>query len=341
MTQPRIFDLKKAADKKEFQKIKNGRPEIIDELEEQLKELKFVKNPGLLKTADPKDKFSAESVWVHYPWRHALVNCLNEKDFKLLRSSRNKYLISDDEEAKLSKARIGVAGLNVGNPGAVCLALESEAGMKLADNDVLSVSNLNRFRAGLPDLGLNKAVLTSRQIYEINPFAKLEVFDQGISDENIKTFLLKPKIDVLVEETDNLLLKLKLREIARENRIPVVMVTGNGPNVIIDVERFDLKPDLPFLNGHLSKKVTEDIKSGPLPFEKKIKLMMDFMDKKYLHPDLVRSFHLVGSKLAGIPQLAESSFLRGAALSYVVRRIISGKEMKSGRYDLNMEKVYV
>ena len=60
--------------------------------------------------------------------------------------------------------------------------------MKLADNDILSLSNLNRFRAGLPDLGVNKAVLTARQIYEINPFAKLEVFDKGISPENIENF---------------------------------------------------------------------------------------------------------------------------------------------------------
>jgi len=60
------------------------------------------------------------------------------------------------------------------------------------------------------------------------------------------------------------------------------------------------------------------------------------MGAKYLTQRLQQSFPLVGSKLAGIPQLAESSFLRGAAVCYFVRQIVLGKRISSGRYYLNL-----
>lgn len=319
---------------------------VVDEIGEQIKEFKLVKNPRLLTVPEiSRYRKSADrlamlrTIWVYFPWRNILVHCLEQKDFKSLRVSRNKFLILDAEQNKFDGAIIGMAGLNVGNPGAVCIALESTAKMKLADNDVLSVSNLNRFRAGLPDLGLNKAVLTARQIYEINPFAKLEVFDKGITAGNISQFLLKPRIDVLVEETDALPLKIKIRELARRSRIPVVMVTGNSENIIIDIERFDKEPNLPLMSGYLRKEVIKGIATGPKSFAGKIKLARDFMGVKYLHPRLVSSFKLVGKELAGIPQIAESSFLRGAAISYFVRQIVQGSRVKSGRYFLKLSDV--
>ncbi len=336
---PLILNIERTKDKKFFSVlVKNKKARIVDEIGEQIKEVELVKNPKLLfhpEKLNLNKKYG--TVWIYYPWRNTLVHSLNEKDFRLLRTSRNKNLITDSEQKKMEKFRVGIAGLNVGNPGAVCLALEGNIAMKMADNDVLSVSNLNRFRAGMCDIGLNKAVLTARQIWEINPFAKLEVFESGITKENIAEFLLKPKIDILVEEMDHLGFKVAIRELARKNGIPVVMVTGNGENVIIDVERFDLNPRLPLLAGYLRKDIIEAIKNGPTSLRGKIELSRDFMGVKYLRPRLVSSFSLVGTKLAGIPQIAESSFLRGAAISYVVRQIAVGAKVPSGRYYLCLD----
>ena len=336
---PQVLNLSIDKDKKRFDELKDT-AFIVDEIKEQIKELELVRNPELLSTPDKIDlNKEIDTVWVYYPWKNTLVHCLNEKDFKHLRISRNQNIITENEQKRFEKFRVGVAGLNVGNPGAVCLALEGDTKMKLTDNDVLSLSNLNRFRAGLPDLGLNKAVLSARQIYEINPFAELEVFDKGITLDNIDNFITKPKIDILVEEMDNLPLKIKIRELAKKNKVPVVMVTGNGPNVIVDVERFDLEPELPLMSGYLKKEVIDGIAAGPKTFHEKIMLARDFMGVKYLNQTLVESFDLVGSKLASIPQIAESSFLRGAAICYVVRQIAQGNKMNSGRYDLNMDPV--
>lgn len=347
---PRIFDPRKSSDLKAITRLRRS-VHVVDAYANQLKELRIVDNPTLLRKTSAhalRRALSAVDVrkgkWVYYPWRSALVHILDEIDFVRLRLSRNKNLILPAEQKKFSGARIGIAGLNVGNPAALCITLEGGGReMKFADNDTLSVSNLNRFRASLADLGLNKAVLSARQVYEIDPYMSIEVLDNGIQPENIERFLLKPRIDVLVEEMDDLPLKIKIREHARKHRIPVVMVTGNGENVVIDVERFDQDQKLPLLNGYLRKSVIRQ--SNPqilrtLPFQKKVILARDFIGAQFLTKRLRDSFLLVGSKLAGIPQIAESSFLRGAAVCYIVRQIVTGKRVPSGRYFLRLDSIF-
>jgi len=313
---------------------------VIDTLTEQLAELNEIRRPPLSTAANrarPVLLAPGDNVWVYYPWRDTLVRTLREKLFIEVRVSRNNGLITPAEMKKFARVRIGVAGLNVGNPAAVCIALEGGGRkMKFADPDTLSLSNLNRFRAGLPDLGLNKAILSARQVLEINPYAKIDVWEKGISRETLDKFLLKPRLDILIEEMDNLPLKVAIREVARKNRIPVLMVTGNGENVIIDVERFDINPRLPLLNGHLKESIIRRIHGiKPPTLEEKIALARDFMGARFLAPRLRESFKFVGRRLAGIPQLGEASFLRGAAVCFFARNILTGKKVVSGRYFLN------
>src|SRR3989344_1251456 len=72
--------------------------------------------------------------WIFYPWRKTLVHVLEKKDYEKLRASRNHNLITEKEQDQFKRSRIGIAGLNVGNPAAICIALESGANeMKFAD----------------------------------------------------------------------------------------------------------------------------------------------------------------------------------------------------------------
>lgn len=344
LNQPIFFDDASPADRRKIAALKKQGDivEVVDEKKDQLKEWQLVQSPYLLRQASSKQppRFSIRPswVWVYYPWRRTLVRCLSEKYFKQLRLSRNQNFITATEQNKFARFKVALAGLSVGNPAAICLALEGGAeGMKLADNDTLSLSNFNRFRASLTDLGQSKAILSARQIYEINPFAKLEVFAEGLTETNLDHFLNRPRVDVLVEEMDNLLLKILVREKARHCRLPVLMVTGNGAGIILDVERFDLHPHLPLLNGYLRLAVIKKIKRGVTSFEDKISLARDFMGQRFLTSRLRQSFSVVGKKLAGIPQLAEASFLRGAVLCYAVRQLALGQHLPSGRYHWKLE----
>lgn len=341
---PQLFDASKAADRDAIEALRVKHPDLrfVDTLADQITELREVDHPDTLGQESPIPEIDdTVGWWAYYPWRATVVRILPEADYARLRSARNQLLITAADQTKFAAARVAVAGLNVGNPAALCLALESGANqMKFADFDTLSVSNLNRFRAGVTDLGLNKAILSARQVTEINPYAQVEVWDEGIKSGQEAKFLADT--DVLVEEMDNLPLKLSIRQAAREMRMPVVMVTGNGPNVVIDIERYDLDPEAPILNGYLRPEVIDAIEH-PRPgrtLQDRVLMARDFMDQRYLTPELNASFPEVGRTLAGIPQLAESSFLRGAAVCYMVRLIVTGAPAPSGRYSLNLDKVF-
>lgn len=348
---PTILNGANGRDRKELMRLisKKGAVRVVDDLSEEKRELAVVRRPSSMTHASLTPSFakkrasSREGVWVYYPWRRTLAHILKKDAYYKLRISRNQNLILPSEQKKFEKFKIGIAGLNVGNPAAICIALEGGGNeMKFADNDVLTLSNLNRFRAGIPDLGINKSVLSARQVYEINPFAKINVFPQGIQGGKEENFLLNPKIDLLIEEMDNMRLKISIREKARSYRIPVLMVTGNGENVIIDIERFDLNPRLSILNSYLKPGVIkriEKIKPAEGTFRERVLCARDFMGAKYLTRRLRQSFLLVGTRLAGIPQIAESSFLRGAALCYFARKIAQGARISSGRYYLRLDSI--
>lgn len=340
MTTPLIHLLnpKDAVDTAEIARLKNEGYEFVDTYEEQRAELAEIRDPESVGGKhEPLINEPGERI-VEYPWRKTLVRIVGIEAYHELRTNRNRDLLTQEEQKRFASAHIGFAGLNVGNPGAVCIALEGGSrAMKLADLDTLSVTNLNRFRAGLPDLGINKATLTARQILEIDPYYEIELHEKGIAPNTVETFIGEPRIDLLVEEMDALPLKIAVREVTKRLQIPVIMVTGNGEGVLLDVERYDLEPDLPILNGLMEPRVLEAITkpSGPLVPREKVALARDFMGTKYLDARLLDSFGKFGSELVGIPQLAESSFIRGAALCYAVKAIVLGRPLPSGRYEFS------
>ena len=124
-----------------------------------------------------------------------------------------------DEQDTLGHLRIGVVGLSVGHVIAHTLALEGLCGeLRLADMDTIELSNLNRIPASVLDLGLNKAVLAARRVGELDPYCAVTIFPQGLSKENLDSFL--DGLDIVVEECDSLDIKLLVREAARRRRHP-------------------------------------------------------------------------------------------------------------------------
>ncbi len=197
--------------------------------------------------------------WIQYPWSGRLVHLLPEPEFRELRTDRNRNKITADEQQRLAAARIGIVGLSVGQASAVTMALEGVGRrFRLADFDTLGLSNLNRLRAATHELGLNKAILAARQMFEIDPYLDIELFPDGITDATLDAFLGDGpgKLDGLVEECDDFYVKLRIREAARARGIPVVMDTNDRG--LIDIERFDLEPDRPVFHGLVAGLDAED-----------------------------------------------------------------------------------
>lgn len=289
---------------------------------------KFIKN------------FRKTGNYIFFPWNKTLIHILEEKLLLETRTARNMYLITKDEQKKFYNARIGIAGLSVGSHAAITIAMCGGGKfMRLADNDKISLSNLNRLRYPLTSLDENKTIYLAKQIYEMNPYAKLTIYPEGINDSNIEKFLLRPKkLDILIEEMDNLQLKIKIREFAKKHRIPVIMATDHADNILIDIERYDLEPNYPILHGFLGKLRAEDIKGlSPQEF---IKLTAKIAGANLTTPKMLYSLLEVGKSIYSWPQLGNAANLCGSILTYLARKIILKENLKHGRILLNVDQIF-
>lgn len=274
--------------------------------------------------------------WVHYPWSGRVVHVLPEAEYRELRTSRNRNKITAEEQALLRGLRLGIVGLSVGQATAVTLALEEIGGTYvLADFDRLELSNMNRLRAGVHSIGVNKALLTAREIYEINPYARVEAFPDGINDRNIEAFLGgERRLDILFEECDDLEMKIRLRERARAQRIPVLMETSDRG--MIDIERFDLEPSRPVLHGLIGD-VPADALKGLTTYEK-VPFVLRIIGAETMSGRMAASLIDIETTLKTWPQLASNVALGGALNADVGRRVALGQFNRSGRYYVDLDR---
>ncbi|MBF8280978.1 MAG: Rv1355c family protein, partial [Candidatus Magasanikbacteria bacterium] len=265
---PRLFHLNRPEHREALAALvkENAMSFVVDDYEEQLREYYGVLHPAdifkpsfaseareYIETLKKNGVLHEHGVWVYYPWNATLVHILDDKEFQMVRTARNKLLITSEEQAMYYNAVVGIAGLSVGNSCALAIALQGGARrLRLADFDLLALSNLNRIRAGVDALGLNKVVMTMRQIYLLNPYAEIEAFPDGLNEGNIDRFFESPpKLDIVVDEIDNLAIKFLIRERAQKLRLPVVMAADNGDDGVVDVERYDLDQNTPFFHGRM------------------------------------------------------------------------------------------
>ncbi len=348
--------IKFSAEKKSFtdgglnEFIEERNVKLVDGYEEQLKELFFIRNPKFrfltdyetelnefLKVETKGKSYEECGEWFYFEWSNCLIHYLPEKEYLELRTARNKNLITSSEQEKYYNYRVGFAGLSVGSHGALTTAIMGGAKqVKLADPDEVSVSNLNRLRYGASVLGTNKALVAARIIAEINPYAEIDLYEEGIDENNIVDFL--SGLNILVEGVDNLPMKIRLREVARETGTPVIMATDNGDSVIVDVERYDLDRELQLFNGALGDFGMEQFMNFP-PTELP-RLATKVAGPEYIVPRMLSSLMEVGKTLYSWPQLGSAASFSGVVTAYLLRAFAEGKNIKGGKYNVSLEDIF-
>ena len=227
---PEFFRLNSDNDLALFNKLREDKPDlqVFDHFERQKKELlksKLTSNEVKQETID--ELYNSElngldtksmGVWVYYSWKNCLIHMLDEPEFAQVRTSRNLYKITHEEAEILGSKKVGIIGLSVGHAVATNLALERAVGeLRLADFDDLELSNLNRIKTNLFNIGLPKVVIAAREIAEIDPFINVKCYLEGINDGNLNSFFTENgNIDLLIEECDGLDIKIKSRLKAKE-----------------------------------------------------------------------------------------------------------------------------
>jgi tRNA threonylcarbamoyladenosine dehydratase len=321
---------------------------IVNAFDSALEELFTVKNPSFKKqhqeyAARLREFLAAtrvDPVWVLYPADAVAVKTVPEDVYLALRTARNRNVIAPDQQEKYRTAFVGIAGLSVGSAALNALVISGgPKRVKIADFDAVEITNLNRIRARLTDAGANKIHVAARETYYLDPFAELDLYDSGLNQENVSRFLLEPRLDIFVEEMDSIDLKIMSRILCRENRIPVIMATDNGDDVILDIERFDQEPEREIFHGLIGHMEPEQVRN--LDYRQWLELATKIVGPEHLTESMQDSLMQIGKTIPSVPQLGTTAAVAGAAIALAVRRIACEEPMPSGRYAISMESVLV
>ena len=344
---PQLFDPKSGEHRHKIDGLltKGSWVQVHDTIEEQTHEVIKARRPSKTFTKEELDQearniwqgdsASEYGLWVYFPWLRCLIHTLPESEYHFLRSNRNCYKITPKEQNQLRSFTIGIVGLSVGKAAAQTLALEGIGGsFRLADGDTLSLSNLNRLQGGIQHIGLNKTILAARQLFEINPFLKIELFEEGIRESNMDAFFVSDgSLDLLIEECDDLYVKVRLREAARERRIPVLMETSDRG--LLDIERFDMEPNRPLFHGVVGSINAADLKG--LSAKEKLPLVLSILDVNQVSTTIKASMLEIDETIETWPQLGSAVALGGAVITDTARRILLGHLQGSGRFYIDLE----
>jgi hypothetical protein len=321
---------------------------VCDQLLDQIKELIKLQHPSRKLSAIEVDqiiekKWQSQApllygVWAFYPWSNRLVHILDKDEFIEVRTSRNQYKITPEEREILSEKIIGVIGLSVGQSVSVTMAMERICGeLRLADFDLLELTNLNRIRTGVQNLGILKVHSVAREIAEMDPYIKVRCFQNGLTEENMDEFFMQHgKLDLVVEESDGFDIKVLARYKARELQVPVIMEASD--RCMVDVERFDLEPNRPILHGILDHLDVAKLKTLTTN-EEKIPYMFDILGLKSTSTKLRASMLEMQQTITTWPQLASAVTMGGGITADVSRRMLLNNFKGSGRYYVDIDEL--
>lgn len=145
------------------------------------------------------------------------------------------YESADTLRCKMA-ARVCIAG--AGGGGALvaeALAKEGYLDIRVADPDIISEANANRLFMATPETtGRNKAELVAERIQAANHAARVAIFSEGVTADNIEDFFLagskKQQTIIAIDEIDVLRpdIALGFNQAARRFGIPVTTATDIG-----------------------------------------------------------------------------------------------------------------
>jgi len=335
---------------------KNYVTKVVDTYDEQFAELQLSLNAHLYRANEDVQRNSIEEklkehygskkswqlgAWVYYPWSQQLVHILSEEDFISLRTIRNRDLITSEEQKILYDYPVACVGMSVGSASALSLVLSGiSKHIKVADGAVISGSNLNRIMTGISSVGDEKALIVARMLYEMNPFIEVGRYPKVTKDSITELFDKPWRIKAVVDEIDDLEIKIRLRLEARKRHLPVFMATELADSVMLDVERFDLEPNRPLFHGMIPG-IEELVEKKDMNHREWMKHAARIIGTSNMPLNMQQSLLKIGSSIVTHPQLGSTVMMTGGVTTYAIKQAALGKPMPSSRKTISLEKMLV
>ena len=131
-------------------------------------------------------------------------------------------------------------------------------------------------------------------------------------------------INAVVEEMDDLRMKILARLGARKLRIPVLMASDMGDTILLDIERFDQEPERQIFHGLVNPEILLKAIAFPSP-ESFASVATAITGREYMPDDFVKALSKIGKSLISPPQLASTIACAAGIITKRLREITLGQ----------------
>ncbi len=142
---------------------------------------------------------------------------------------RTEMILGKNSTQKLSEKNVILFGLGgVGSYTAEALARAGINKLTIVDNDVVSVTNINRQLCALHStVGMPKVEVVKKRILDINPACEVTALEKFYLPENADEFNLE-SYDYIADAIDTVSAKIDLAVKSQEYGIPMISCMGTG-----------------------------------------------------------------------------------------------------------------
>ena len=145
--------------------------------------------------------------------------------------SRTELLLGEEGVARLRDAAVMIFG--VGGVGSHCIEALARSGigrLVLIDNDVVSITNINRQSIAYHStIGRMKTDVMRERIRDIDPSIRVTTYETFVLPDNLGEILdAEPEVDYVVDAIDTVSAKIALAEETLKRGIPLISSMGTG-----------------------------------------------------------------------------------------------------------------
>ncbi|MBQ9161150.1 MAG: HesA/MoeB/ThiF family protein [Methanobrevibacter sp.] len=176
-------------------------------------------------------------------------------------ASRQMSIVTRSEQERFKDATITVIGCGgIGGETIEMLARMGVGKLVLVDKDAFDLSNLNRQTlASIKDLGLDKSAVAKEKVRLINPYVKVETFNEHIDQTNINKVI--ETSDIVIDALDNVLTRVIVSRAAKEKGIPYIhgAIHGTMGQISVFLPNSDKTYEEMFNLPSIGKDLTEEV----------------------------------------------------------------------------------
>lgn len=181
--------------------------------------------------------------------------------------TRTEMLLGMDNIDKIKKSKVAVFG--IGGVGSFCVEALARCGVEnltFIDNDVISVTNINRqIHSFHENIGQLKTEVMKERVLKINPNISVKIFNEFVLYNNIYN-IINEHYDYVVDAVDTVTAKLAIIETCIKQDIPVISSMGTGNKIypemleITDIYKTSVCPLAKVMRYELKKRGIKKLK---------------------------------------------------------------------------------